>query len=115
MSEPDAARARESRRKSGPPSTEGGRTRRRFARAGTVIAGGVVGASLLVPIVGFLASPLFGPGQPLVERRVGDVGDLPDREPQRFVVDFPEGTWSSQEVPWGLWVVRLEDRLKVFS
>jgi menaquinol-cytochrome c reductase iron-sulfur subunit len=90
-------------------------SRRQFARAGTFVAGGVVGVSLLVPIVGFLASPLFGPGRPLVERRLGDVGDLANREPRRFVVDFPEGAWGTQELPYGVWVVRFGSRLKVFS
>jgi menaquinol-cytochrome c reductase iron-sulfur subunit len=90
-------------------------TRRRFLVIGTFAAGGVVSAALLVPIGGFLLSPLFRPADPLVERRVGDVGDLPDREPRRFVVSFPEGAWSTRELPRTVWVVRLGDRMKVLS
>jgi Rieske Fe-S protein len=92
-----------------------GPTRRQFARAGTFVAGGVVGASLLVPIGGFLLSPLFNPVNPLVERRVGDFGDLPEGEPRRFTLEFPEGAWSSQQLPAAGWVVRLGDRVKVLS
>jgi menaquinol-cytochrome c reductase iron-sulfur subunit len=90
-------------------------SRRQFARLGTVAAGAVVAGALVVPIGGFLLSPLFVRGDRFAERRVGDISGLPDGVPQRFVVDFPENAWGTQQLPYTVWVVRLGERLKVLS
>jgi len=90
-------------------------TRRRVNIAGTAIAGAVVSAALGVPIIGFLLSPILRRTQPLVERRVGYVGDLPLREPRRFVVAFPQDAWPVPDEPHTVYVVRDAKGYRVFA
>ena len=93
-------------------------TRRQFARLATLGAGAVVTVAIGFPIVGFLFSPLYEAVTPLVWRRVGNLDNLALRQPTRYVVHFPDGFWSTKEVPYGVYAVRLseaEGDLKVFS
>jgi Rieske Fe-S protein len=89
-------------------------SRRQFGVLGTQVAGAVVTVLLAVPIVGFLVSPLFR-REPTTWQKVGDIAQVPDRAPTKFVVDFPEGAWSSATVKQAVYVVRIGDQLRVLS
>ena len=64
-------------------------SRRQFDILGTQVAGAVVAVLLGIPIVGFLLSPLFRQQQ-AIWRKVGDIAGVPDGEPTKFEVAFPQ-------------------------
>ncbi|MDQ6748082.1 MAG: ubiquinol-cytochrome c reductase iron-sulfur subunit [Candidatus Dormibacteraeota bacterium] len=94
---------------------EAGITRRRFAVLGTTVSGALVSLTLGIPIVGYLASPLFARRDPLVERLVGPVRNLPEGQPVRFVVLFPQNAWPVNEEEHTVFVVRHGDQYEVFA
>ncbi|HEX3630021.1 MAG TPA: ubiquinol-cytochrome c reductase iron-sulfur subunit [Candidatus Dormibacteraeota bacterium] len=89
-------------------------TRRQFALLGTQVAGATVAVLLGIPIIGFLISPLFR-RQAVAEATVGDIADVGNRQPKKYVVEFPAGDWSSAKVKAAVYVVKLDDQTKVFS
>jgi quinol---cytochrome c reductase iron-sulfur subunit, bacillus type len=89
-------------------------SRRQFALLGTQVAGATVAVLLGIPIVGFILSPLFR-HQAVAEARLGDVSGVPDRQPTKFVVQFPAGDWASSKVNAAVYVVKLNEDVKVFS
>ena len=89
-------------------------SRRQFGLLGTQVAGATVAILLGIPIVGFILSPLFR-RQPVAEATVGDISNVPDRQPTKFVVQFPAGDWTSAKVNAAVYVVRLGNDLKIFS
>lgn len=89
-------------------------SRRQFALLGTQVAGATVAVLLGIPIIGFILSPLFR-GEAKAEATVGDISDVPDAQPTKYVVEFPAGDWSSAKVKAAVYVVKRGDNLKVFS
>jgi menaquinol-cytochrome c reductase iron-sulfur subunit len=80
-------------------------TRRQFGVLGTQVAGAVVSLLLAVPIIGFILSPLFR-SQPVVWRKVGDISGVPEDQPTKFEVSFPQNAWPVPEVKAAVYVVR---------
>lgn len=97
------------------PMARGGMTRRRFAVWGTTISGALVGLTLGIPIIGYLVSPIFARKDPLAEKRIGPILDIPDGQPQRFVVRFPQNAWLTTEEDHTVYVVRHGDQFDVFA
>lgn len=89
-------------------------SRRQFAILGTQVAGAVVAALLGIPIVGFLLSPLFR-RQPVVWRKVGDISAVPDGQPTKFEVIFPQNAWPVPDVKEAVYVVKQNGATKAFS
>lgn len=89
-------------------------SRRQFARLGTQVAGAIVAVLLGIPIVGFLISPLFR-SRAVAEASVGDISDVPDNKPTRFVVQFPAGDWSTAKVRATVYVVKHDGNVKALS
>jgi menaquinol-cytochrome c reductase iron-sulfur subunit len=89
-------------------------SRRQFALLGTQAAGAVVGLALGIPIIGFLISPLFR-RQTSVERLVGDIANVPERQPTKFEVSFPQNAWPVPEVKAAVYVVKLGNQTRVLS
>ena len=89
-------------------------SRRQFGILGTQLAGAVVGLALGIPIVGFLLSPLFR-GQTYVERMVGDIAGVPEAEPTKFEVAFPQNAWPVPETKLAVYVVKVKGQTKVLS
>ncbi|MFN2464621.1 MAG: ubiquinol-cytochrome c reductase iron-sulfur subunit [Candidatus Dormibacteria bacterium] len=90
-------------------------TRRRFAVWGTAVSGGVVSLALGIPIVGFLLSPLFRRTDRAAERLVGYVGDIPEGQPVKYEVLFPQNAWPVPEEAHAVYVVRQGSTFRVFS
>jgi menaquinol-cytochrome c reductase iron-sulfur subunit len=89
-------------------------SRRQFAVLGTQVAGAAVGLALGIPIIGFLLSPLFR-RQTYVERLVGDIADVPESEPTKFEVAFPQNAWNVPDVKAAVYVVKLNGQTKALS
>jgi len=89
-------------------------SRRQFATLGTQVAGAVVAVLLGVPIVGFLISPLFRREQ-VVWRKVGDIAAVPDAQPTKFEVSFPQQAWTQVETKAAVYVVKRAGTTRVFS
>jgi quinol---cytochrome c reductase iron-sulfur subunit, bacillus type len=89
-------------------------SRRQFAVLGTQVAGGVVAVLLGIPIIGFLLSPLFR-REPVVWRKVGDLSSVPEAEPTKFVVSFPQNGWPVAEVREAVYVVKQGSATRIFS
>ncbi len=89
-------------------------SRRQFALLGTQVSGAVVATLLGIPIVGFLLSPLFRK-QPTYEAKVGDISEVPESQPTKFVVQFPAGDWTDSRVNAAVYVVKQSGQTKVFS
>ncbi|GAC1479830.1 MAG: menaquinol-cytochrome c reductase iron-sulfur subunit [Candidatus Dormibacteria bacterium] len=89
-------------------------SRRQFGILGTQLSGAIVGLALGIPIVGFLLSPLFR-RQPYVERMVGDIANVPEGEPTKFEVAFPQNAWPVPEVKAAVYVVKVNGKTKVLS
>lgn len=89
-------------------------TRRQFDILGTQLAGAVVGLALGIPIIGFLLSPIFR-RQSTVERMVGDISNVPESEPTKFEVAFPQNAWPVPEVKQAVYVVKVNGKTRVLS
>lgn len=89
-------------------------SRRQFGLLGTQVAGAVVAVLLGIPIVGFIISPLFR-RQPVYEAKVGDIGGLPEAEPTKFVVTFPQGAWTNASINAAVYVVKRNNDYIVLS
>src|ERR1700737_2441467 len=89
-------------------------SRRQFAVLGTQMAGAVVAVLLGIPIVGFLISPLF-PREQVVWREVGDIAGVPDAEPTKFEVTFPQQAWTEVDIKAAVYVVKRNGGIKIFS
>src|SRR2546427_115109 len=89
-------------------------SRRQFALLGTQVAGAVVTVLLGIPIVGFILSPIFRREQ-AVWREVGDIADVPDRQPTKFEVAFPLGEWTNASVNLAVYVVKINADYRIFS
>jgi menaquinol-cytochrome c reductase iron-sulfur subunit len=89
-------------------------SRRQFALLGTQLVGATVTLLLGIPIVGFILSPLFR-RLPVYEAKVGDISGVPDGEPTKFTVTFPEGDWTSSTVRAAVYVVKQNGSYKIFS
>ena len=89
-------------------------SRRQFGLLGTQVSGAVVAVLLGIPIVGFLISPLFRQQQ-VVWRKVGDISAVPDGEPTKFEVAFPQDVWTTAEENLAVYVVKAGNNTKVFS
>jgi len=89
-------------------------SRRQFAVFGTQVAGGVVAVLLGIPIVGFLISPLFRREQ-VVWREVGDIAAVPDAQPTKFEVSFPQEAWTQVDIKAAVYVVKRDGNTRVFS
>ncbi|HET9849473.1 MAG TPA: ubiquinol-cytochrome c reductase iron-sulfur subunit [Candidatus Dormibacteraeota bacterium] len=89
-------------------------TRRQFDLLGTQVAGAVVAVLLGIPIIGFILSPLFR-RQPTYWQQVGDIGSVPDGQPTKFVVSFPQGEWTSSKVNAAVYVVKQNNNYTVLS
>ena len=89
-------------------------SRRQFGLLGTQVSGAVVAVLLGIPIVGFLISPLFRQQQ-VVWRKVGDIAGVPDGEPTKFEVAFPQDVWTTAEENLAVYVVKAGNNTKVFS
>src|SRR2546430_11155829 len=89
-------------------------SRRQFALLGTQVAGAVVTVLLGIPIVGFILSPIFRREQ-AVWREVGDIADVPDRQPTKFEVAFPLGEWTNANVNLAVYVVKINADYRIFS
>jgi len=89
-------------------------TRRQFAILGTQVAGAVVTLALGIPIIGFLISPLFR-RQPVVEREVGPIANVPAAEPLKLEVSFPQNAWPVPDVKATIYVVRVGQTFKALS
>jgi len=90
-------------------------SRRRFAVWGTTVSGALVSLLLGVPILGYLASPLLRRSERDVERMVGYVGDIPEGQPARYEVLFPQNAWPVPEQAHTVYVVRHGGQFDVFS
>jgi len=89
-------------------------SRRQFAILGTQLVAAGVTVLLAIPIVGFVLSPLFR--RPAIyEAKVGDISGVPDGEPTKFTVSFPQGEWTSANVSAAVYVVKNGDNYKVLS
>jgi menaquinol-cytochrome c reductase iron-sulfur subunit len=89
-------------------------SRRQFAILGTQVAGAVIGVLLGIPIVGFILSPLFRREQ-VSWQKVGDISGVPNGQPTKFVVAFPQGDWSNAKANTAVYVVKNNDNYKIFS
>ena len=89
-------------------------SRRQFGVLGTQVAGALVGVLLGIPIVGFLISPLFR-RQDVVWRQVGDISGVPDGEPTKFEVAFPQDVWTTAEENLAVYVVKSGEQTRIFS
>jgi menaquinol-cytochrome c reductase iron-sulfur subunit len=89
-------------------------SRRQFGILGTQVAGAIVALALGVPIIGFLISPLFR-RQTYVERMVGDISNVPESEPTKFEVAFPQNAWPVPEVKQAVYVVKVNGQTRVLS
>jgi menaquinol-cytochrome c reductase iron-sulfur subunit len=89
-------------------------SRRQFAFLGTQAVGAVVTLLLGIPIVGFILSPLFH-RQQVVWRQVGDISNVPDRQPTKFEVSFPLDEWTNANVNLAVYVVKINGSYLVFS
>lgn len=89
-------------------------SRRQFGVLGTQVSGAVIAVLLGIPIVGFLISPLFRQQQ-AVWRKVGDIAGVPDGEPTKFEVAFPQDVWTTAEENLAVYVVKAGNDTKVFS
>ena len=89
-------------------------SRRQFDILGTQVAGAVVAVLLGIPIVGFLLSPLFRQQQ-AIWRKVGDLAGVPDGEPTKFEVAFPQDVWTAAQENLAVYVVKSGENTKVFS
>ena len=89
-------------------------SRRQFGILGTQVSGAVVAVLLGIPIIGFLLSPLFRQQQ-AVWRKVGDISGVPDGEPTKFEVAFPQDVWTTAEENLAVYVVKAGNNTKVFS
>ena len=89
-------------------------SRRQFAVLGTQVAGAVVAVLLGIPIVGFLISPLFR-REPVVWRKVGDISGVPDAQPTKFEVSFPQDAWTDADIKAAVYVVKRNSDYKIFS
>ena len=89
-------------------------SRRQFDILGTQVAGAIVALLLGIPIIGFLLSPLFRQQQ-AVWRKVGDISGVPNGEPTKFEVAFPQDAWTSAENKLAVYVVKNGENTKVFS
>ena len=90
-------------------------SRRKFAAWGTAVSGALVSLTLGIPIIGYLVSPLFARKDPLVEKRIGNVLDLVDEQPTRFVVKFPQNAWLTTEEEHTVYVVKHGAQVDVFA
>ncbi|HEY8740003.1 MAG TPA: ubiquinol-cytochrome c reductase iron-sulfur subunit [Candidatus Dormibacteraeota bacterium] len=97
------------------PESKKQMSRRRFAVWGTTISGALVSLTLGIPIIGYILSPLFARRDTPVEKRVGYILDLPDGQPVRFVVQFPQNAWPVPDEDHTIYVVRHGENFKVFS
>ena len=89
-------------------------TRRQFGLLGTQASGAIVAVLLGIPILGFIISPLFR-RQPTYWERVGDIADVPEGEPTKFVVTFPQGEWSNARLNAAVYVVKRNNDYRIFS
>jgi menaquinol-cytochrome c reductase iron-sulfur subunit len=89
-------------------------SRRQFALLGTQLVGATVTVLLGIPIVGFVLSPLFR-RQPTYEAKVGDISGVPEAEPTKFTVTFPQGEWTTAKVNAAVYVVKQNNSYKIFS
>lgn len=89
-------------------------SRRQFGLLGTQAAGAAVTVLLGIPILGFILSPLFR-RQPTYWQKVGDISDVPDEQPTKFVVSFPQGAWSSSNTNAAVYVVKTGNGYRIFS
>ena len=89
-------------------------SRRQFAFLGTQAVGAVVTVLLGIPIVGFILSPLFH-RQQVLWRQVGDISGVPDRQPTKFVVSFPQDEWTTANEDLAVYVVKINSNYLVFS
>ncbi|HVH64780.1 MAG TPA: ubiquinol-cytochrome c reductase iron-sulfur subunit [Candidatus Acidoferrum sp.] len=89
-------------------------SRRQFALLGTQVAGGVVAVLLGIPIVGFIISPLFR-RQPTYWQQVGDISNVPDGQPTKFSVSFPQGYWTDAKVNAAVYVVKQNNTYTILS
>ena len=89
-------------------------SRRQFGILGTQVAGAIVGLALGIPIIGFLISTLFR-RQQYVERKVGDISGVPELEPTKFEVAFPQNAWPVPETKLAVYVVKVNGQTKVLS
>lgn len=89
-------------------------SRRQFAFLGTQAVGAVVTVLLAIPIVGFILSPLFH-RQQVLWRQVGDISGVPDRQPTKFVVSFPQDEWTTANEDLAVYVVKINSNYLIFS
>jgi menaquinol-cytochrome c reductase iron-sulfur subunit len=89
-------------------------SRRQFALLGTQLVAASVTVLLAIPIVGFLLSPLFRRA-PTYEAKVGDISGVPEAEPTKFTVTFPQGEWTTANANAAVYVVRSGNNYTVFS
>jgi menaquinol-cytochrome c reductase iron-sulfur subunit len=89
-------------------------SRRQFALLGTQVSGAVVAVLLGIPIVGFILSPLFR-REELVWKEVGDIASLPEAQPTKFEVSFPQGAWTQVDAKAALYVVKRSGNYRVLS
>jgi menaquinol-cytochrome c reductase iron-sulfur subunit len=89
-------------------------SRRQFALLGTQLVAAGVTVLLGIPIVGFLISPLFRRA-PTYEAKVGDISGVPEGQPTKFTVSFPQGEWTSASAPVAVYVVKQNNAYKIFS
>ena len=89
-------------------------SRRQFAFLGTQAVGAVVTLLLGIPIVGFILTPLFH-RQQVLWRQVGDISGVPDRQPTKFVVSFPQDEWTTANEDLAVYVVKINSNYLVFS
>jgi menaquinol-cytochrome c reductase iron-sulfur subunit len=89
-------------------------SRRQFNFLGTQAVGAVVTVLLGIPIVGFILSPLFR-RQQVLWRQVGDISGVPDRQPTKFLVSFPQDEWTTANEDLAVYVVKINSRYLVFS
>ena len=67
-----------------------------------------------IPIVGFLISPLFR-REEAVWRKVGDISAVPEAQPTKFEVSFPQQAWTTSDIKAAVYVVKRNGSYKVFS
>ena len=91
-----------------------GITRRQFFIFGNFAVGGVLGAMLAVPLLGYIGGSL-GLKQPLVRTRIGPVSSFPDNSPTYIRFSVPvSGSGITTQRPIGAYVVRSGTQLFVF-
>src|SRR2546429_75378 len=62
----------------------------------------------------FTLAPLFH-RQQVLWRQVGDIGGVPDRQPTKFVVSFPQDEWTTANEDLAVYVVKINSDYLVFS